>query len=423
MFSFEISGSSVHSDPVQIAFYMGSFAVHWYAITYLLGFLIAIIIGCIKLHYYYRVSYEPFFWYAIMAIPGAIFGARAWSYIIGDAKFSTSNPWDAFLQFFGGDGSGGIAGLAILGGVIFDVIIALIWFPLILKRGKYSVRVINGLGLESLKRVSVWIYADSIVPLIVLGQAVGRWGNFTNHEVFGDLTNVDNIDFLAYMIPGVFDNLYIIPQEWNYANIPELANFYQPFFLYESFGDIILWAFIYFGLERIKWIKRGSLACCYFIGYGIIRSSMEVNRYGFDFVDLKNTPFGDNGYSLVKFGFDKDYITACIFIIFGVIGFVYVNLYAFHVRKYKMWSYILQKIRYPFEMLFYKFKLWQYNSDIKKSKNKKYKNKKISTSNYNIKVEEINNKIKSIQTYLNPLKEYSRMKDLKYYYCDFDRRI
>ncbi|MBO6072219.1 hypothetical protein J6P59_00945 [bacterium] len=58
------------------------------------------------------------------------------------------------MQFFGGDGAGGIAGLAILGGVILDVIIALIWFPLILKRAKYSVRVINDQGIETLKRTS-----------------------------------------------------------------------------------------------------------------------------------------------------------------------------------------------------------------------------------------------------------------------------
>ncbi|MBO6103814.1 prolipoprotein diacylglyceryl transferase [bacterium] len=140
---------------MQTAFYIGSLDVHWYAITYLLGFLIAIIIGCFKMHFYYRVSYEPFFWYAIMAIPGAILGARIWSYVIGDAKFTGGNALHNFIQFFGGDGAGGIAGLAILGGVILDVIIALIWFPLILRRPKYTVRVIDDNGIEGIRRPSV----------------------------------------------------------------------------------------------------------------------------------------------------------------------------------------------------------------------------------------------------------------------------
>ena len=420
MITFDVHGSCVHSNPVQTAFYLGHLDVHWYAITYLLGFLIAIIIGCIKMHYYYKVSYEPFFWYAIMAIPGAILGARCWSYIIGDAKFTTPNPWDAFLQFFGGDGAGGIAGLAILGGVILDVIIALIWFPLILKRAKYSVRVINEQGIETLKRTSSWIYADAIVPLIVLGQAVGRWGNFTNHEVFGDLTTANNLDFLVYMIPGVFDNMYIIPQQATYVNLPELANFYQPFFLYESFGDIMLWALLYFVIERIRWIKRGSLACGYFIGYGIIRSGMELNRYGFDFIDERDIPYGSNGYSLMKFGYDKDYVTACLFIIFGVIGFVFVNLYVYKLRTYKMWSFLLQKVSYPFAMSFYKLKQIQL---LNQKKNLQLnKNQRISLSALNTKLEETDKNIKRIKLYLSSLKAYDRTKDLKYYYADFDYR-
>ncbi len=420
MFNFDVQGSLVHSNPLQTAFYLGHLDVHWYAITYLCGFLLAILVGCIKLHYYYKVSYEPFFWYAIMAIPGAIFGARSWSYVIGDAKITATNPYDGFLQFFGGDGEGGIAGLAILGGVIFDVALALIWFPLILKRPKYNVRVINDSGIESLRRTSVWIYADAIVPLIVLGQAIGRWGNFTNHEVFGDITNVNNLDFLAYMMPHVFKNMYIIPQQFNYANIPQLANFYNPFFLYESFGDIMLWATLYFVLERFRWIKRGSLASGYFIGYGIIRSCMELNRYGLDFIDQKNIPYGSNGYSLMKFGFDKDYVTACLFIIFGIIGFVYVNLYVYKMRSYNVWKFLLEKIRYPFVMSLLKLKLTNCNKKKINAQTKKLGSTYLS--NINIKIDEINNKIQETKLYLNSIQYYNRQKDLKYYYCDFDTR-
>ncbi|MBO7084592.1 hypothetical protein J6W20_01450 [bacterium] len=75
---------------------------------------------------------------------------------------------------------------------------------------------------------------------------------------------------------------------------------------------------------------------------------MELNRYGLDFVDKINIPYGDNGYSLMKFGFTKDYITACCFIIFGVIGFVFVNTYVFKMRKYQVCSFILQKFEYVF---------------------------------------------------------------------------
>lgn len=424
MIKFSILGNTVHSDPLQIAFSIGNFQVHWYSITYLLGFLLAIIVGCLKLHYYYKVSYEPFFWFAIMAIPGAIFGARSWSYIIGDAKFNTTDTWLAFKEFFGAAGTGGMAGLAILGGVIFDIIIALIYFPLILRRPKYNVRVSNDIGLETLKKVSIWIYADAIVPLIVLGQAIGRWGNFANHEVFGDLTPVSNIGFLAYMMPEVFKNMYIIPQQYNIVgDVPKLANFYQPFFLYESFGDIILWFIIYFGMERIIWLKRGSLACAYFIGYGIIRSSMETERYGFNFLDSEKIPSNSNGYEyngysgeLMKFGFDKDYITACAFIIFGFISLVFVNLYVFKMRSYNVWKFLLQKIQYPLVNIFYRIKLRK----IQKLKTKK--NKKISNSVFNNKIDEIKKKIEESKQLLNPIKKYSRIKDLKYYYADFDSR-
>lgn len=417
MISFDITGSCVHSNPVQTAFYIGTLDVHWYAITYLLGFLIAIIIGCFKMHYYYKVAYEPFFWYAIMAIPGAILGARIWSYIIGDAKFTGGNALHNFIQFFGGDGAGGIAGLAILGGVILDVVIALIWFPLILRRPKYTVRVIDDNGIEGIRRPSVWIYADAIVPLIVLGQAIGRWGNFTNHEVFGDITTAQNISYLAYMIPGVFNNMLIIPQQATYVNLVEVANFYQPFFLYESFADIMVWASLFFLLERFKWIKRGSLACGYFIGYGIVRSSMELNRYGLDFVDKINIPYGDNGYSLMKFGFNKDYITACCFIIFGVIGFVFVNIYAFKMRKYKVWSFILQKIEYVFVYNYWTLKIKINQHHANKARGNSSHG---SVSAWNTKGQEISKKLVECKSLLNKLSAYDRSKSLKYYYADYD---
>lgn len=118
-----------------------------------------------------------------------------------------------------------------------------------------------------LKRVSFWQLTDVIAPSLILGQAIGRWGNFFNSEAFGDPTN----------LPW---KLYIPPE-----NRPlEYLNFeyFHPTFLYESLWNVgvfilLIWLFRW-GLKHPGRLKAGTLTLVYLIAYSSGRFWIEALR-------------------------------------------------------------------------------------------------------------------------------------------------
>lgn len=248
--------------PTKIAFHLGSLEVAWYGIFIFIGFTMAIIIACLKLAKWYKIPYDPFFYFTMIGIPVSILGARLWSFIIGDANI-TSNFFVDFWDF----GSGGIA---IQGGIIFTLISALIYFPLILSKPKYQIRT-NSNDIFYVRKISSWVYADAIMPCILIGQIIGRWGNFFNQEVYGAL--VENpemtMGWLKTVMPDVYYGMFI-------GGNP--SSFHQPLFLYESFGNFFIFIFLFVGCEFIKFRKAGDIGIMYFLFYGILRLIMEPLR-------------------------------------------------------------------------------------------------------------------------------------------------
>lgn len=118
-----------------------------------------------------------------------------------------------------------------------------------------------------LKRVSFWQLADLVAPSLILGQAIGRWGNFFNSEAFGRPTN----------LPW---KLYI-PIE---RRPPELANFeyFHPTFLYESIWDLmvfgVLMTLFFRGLTGKPRLRIGTLFMVYLASYSLGRFWIEGLR-------------------------------------------------------------------------------------------------------------------------------------------------
>lgn len=268
--------------PDKVAFKIGDFEVAWYGILMTIGFIFAILAASLKLKFWYKVSVDPFIYFCFIGIPVSILGARAWSFIIGDATITT-NFFADFWNFRQG-------GLAIQGGVVCCVISACIWFPLILKRPVYQVTTMsnntsnnelsksidkktkinseNNTSTTYVRRVSMWVYADAIVPCILVGQIIGRWGNFANQELYGAIVSnpETSMAWLKNSMPLVYQGMFIN------------GSFRQPLFLYESFFNFWIFIFLYVGCEFIKFKKCGDLAILYFLFYGILRLSMEPLR-------------------------------------------------------------------------------------------------------------------------------------------------
>ncbi|MBW4560189.1 MAG: prolipoprotein diacylglyceryl transferase [Mojavia pulchra JT2-VF2] len=127
--------------------------------------------------------------------------------------------------------------------------------------------LVAALIFAKLKQVSFWQLADLVAPSLILGQAIGRWGNFFNSEAFGRPTN----------LPW---KLYIPPDR----RPPELANFeyFHPTFLYESLWDlmvfILLITLFFRALQGKPRLKVGTLFLVYFAAYSLGRLWIEGFR-------------------------------------------------------------------------------------------------------------------------------------------------
>ena len=144
-------------------------------------------------------------------------------------------------------------GLAIYGGVIAGVATVIIW--------------------SKLKKKNMFEMLDTAFHGVLVGQIMGRWGNFTNREVFGGYTD----SLFAMRIPIEAVRSRDLTQEL-YANIPAGANYIQvhPTFLYESVCNLIL--LIIMLIYGNKKAFKGECTLLYLGGYGIIRFVIEGIR-------------------------------------------------------------------------------------------------------------------------------------------------
>ncbi|AHI52420.1 prolipoprotein diacylglyceryl transferase family protein [Spiroplasma culicicola] len=155
--------------------------------------------------------------------------------------------------------------LGVLGGSIFGKLgtgvpfyeIFYIWEPGMSFFGAFVAGFAGGFAwLWSRKgntKISIWTYADCIVPNVLLGQSIGRWGNLFNHEIMGKATDIEKWKWLPdWMWQRFF--YYIDPsnpydQNGNPIFIP--LEYREPLFLYESIATLMAWVLIVFIIPLI----------------------------------------------------------------------------------------------------------------------------------------------------------------------------
>ena len=102
-------------------------------------------------------------------------------------------------------------------------------------------------------------FLDLVVPSLVIGQAIGRWGNFVNQEAFGNLVADPSLQFFPYAV-----------------YIDALGEWHQATFFYESMWNICL--LVAMLIVSRKEPKTGTLTCMYFVFYGLGRFLIEGLR-------------------------------------------------------------------------------------------------------------------------------------------------
>jgi phosphatidylglycerol:prolipoprotein diacylglycerol transferase len=213
------------------------FPIYWYGIIIALAFLTAVLLA-LKGSKKYRINPDTILDMVLIAAPAAIVFARLY-YVV----FSWDQYKDNLIDIFKiRDG-----GLAIYGGVIGALLAA--WL--------YTRK----------KKIPFLHIADYCIPYLVLGQAIGRWGNFVNQEAFGTKTD------LPWRMNGIEPDKYL-------SSLPEAVDLNKygvhPTFLYESLLDLVIFFILIYFRKKKK--LDGEVLSLYLILYGAGRFLIERLR-------------------------------------------------------------------------------------------------------------------------------------------------
>jgi len=220
------------TSPGAIMFDLGFVQIRWY------GFLIAlaVILGTLlaqRLAKRRQLDPDLLLDLVTWLILGAIPAARLYYVAFSWDKFR-SQPWHILAIWEGGIAIHG----AIIGGTIAAILFA------------------------RKHQVSFWQLADLVAPSLILGQAIGRWGNFFNSEAFGAPTD------LPWKL--------FIPSDRRPEGFANQA-YFHPTFLYESIWNLGVFAILLLVFYRLP-AKRGTLALIYLIAYSLGRFWIEGLR-------------------------------------------------------------------------------------------------------------------------------------------------
>jgi len=229
-----IFGLKLTLKPVAFTIDIAAFTwdIYWYGIIIALGFLLALIYGY-KNAARFGINLDRMLDVILVAVPVAILSARAYYIIFDDEKLTSIG------DFFGFGDSSGFAGLAIYGGII----------------GAF----VSGGLMCIVRKVKIFDMFDLAALGFLIGQGIGRWGNFINQEAFGTLTG----------------SSWWGMQSRNTINkVGE--GMVHPCFLYESVW-CILGFFILHKLSK-KRSFSGEVALMYCAWYGLGRGFIELLR-------------------------------------------------------------------------------------------------------------------------------------------------
>lgn len=233
----------IYLRNVPKSFSVFGFEIAFYGVIIGIGVLLGILIAAKVAE---KTGQDPdLYWdFSIYAVIFSIIGARIY-YVVFAWNQYKNNLLSVFNIRQGG--------LAIYGGVIAAFTTLFIY--------------------AKMKKQNAFRMADTGVVGLILGQAIGRWGNFTNREVFGEYT--DNL--LAMRLPIAAVRSSDISESIA-AHITEGVNYIQvhPTFLYESLWNLLILVILLIYWKRKKF--EGEIALLYLGGYGLGRAWIEGIR-------------------------------------------------------------------------------------------------------------------------------------------------
>ena len=280
---------------------LGDFKITFYAVCILGGAILAYVLSRLFLK---KKGYDPnalenLFY---VAFPAGILGARLW-WIIAEGK-----PLLDFYKIWEG-------GLAVQGGVLLGAIVGIIF--MVTRR----------------KNIPLLLATDCIVPNILLAQALGRWGNYFNQEVYGYCVDKWTwlpdffTDRLSIQLNAAGNGWATLANgEYIYLCEDGASQMVLPLFLIESVLNVIGWVIIIYAIPALfKWLSsktngkikivNGDLMAGYLIWYGVVRMILEPLR-NVDFIMGTTDPNAASG-SMTSVLMSVGFIVLGVLVIIG----------------------------------------------------------------------------------------------------------
>jgi len=253
--------------PDPVALQLGPITIGWYGLCYAIGLAAAYVV-LIRLARAAGEDPDIVGNGIIIVSIAALIGGRLY-HVIDQWALYANDPLKIILPPY--------SGLGVFGGIVTGTLAA--WW--------YARR----------RGVSFARWADIIAPALFVMQAIGRWGNYFNQELYGPPTTAPwgiPIDCAHRLVAYSCDTL------------PETTRFH-PLFLYESISGLLGAAFLVFlGYRLRSWLRPGDLLLTFFIWYGVTRFALESLR-------TDNWTF---------FGVPTAQVVSLAFIAIGVVGLV-----------------------------------------------------------------------------------------------------
>lgn len=260
----------------RVAIDLGGIKIYWYSITMLCGVILGTLLTYLELK---RLKKDTKYFLDMLfyVIIFAFLGARIY-YVIFNLDYYLANPSEILAIWNGG--------LAIHGAILAGVLTIFIYSK-----------------IHKKKTSEIISYLDASTLGLILGQIIGRWGNFFNSEAHGGPTTrlfLEKLHIPEFIIKGMTIDGVI----------------YHPTFLYESVLNLI-GLIILLIVRKVKKLKVGMLVSIYLIWYAIVRFIVESMRTD----------------SLMLGSLKMAQVISIVFFVVGIIGFIISLKYSINYNK------------------------------------------------------------------------------------------
>lgn len=214
---------------------LGPFAIRWYGVLIATGAIIGVWLA-LREAQKRQIMADDIIDLVLWGVPFALIGARLY-YVIFQWSFYAQYPSEIIKIWHGG--------IAIYGGLIAALLVTIVF--------------------TQKRQLPIWLVLDIAAPSLLVGQIVGRWGNFMNQEAYGAITS-------ASFLQGLHLPDFVIQQ------MLINGHYRQPTFLYESVWNLIGLIILLTLRHRPKLFKQGEVFLSYVLWYSLGRFFVEGMR-------------------------------------------------------------------------------------------------------------------------------------------------